>query len=69
MPQSNDKKLHDLKNKYPDNIIFSYLNINSVRNKFKDLEMFLNGCVDVLTIAETKLDVSFPTQRFFDERF
>ena len=40
------------------------MNINSVRNKLKDLELFLGGVVDVLTLSETKLDVSFPCQQF-----
>ena len=64
-----NKSLRDLKNTYPENLIFSYLNINSVCNKFKSLEVFLNGSVDVLTIAETKLDSSFPSLQFLMEGY
>ena len=61
--------MKDLKNKYPENLIFSYLNINFIRNKLKDSEMILDGSVDVLTIAETKLDESFPSQQFLINGF
>ena len=52
------KKLH-LKN--PENIIFSYLNINSVWNKFKNISCLISENVDTLIVAETKVDSSFPT--------
>ena len=41
----------------PKNIIFFYININSVRNKF------------ILSIAETKLDYSFPNAQFLIPHF
>ena len=41
-----------------------YYNVNSIRNKFGDINLLLNGKVDVLTIAETKLDCSFPVTKF-----
>ena len=47
------------------NLIFSYLSINSVRNKFNDLQQVICDIVDILTIAETKIDSSFPTTQFF----
>ena len=46
------------------NIILSYLNINSIRNKFDDLELKVNENLDILYIAETKIDESFPTAQF-----
>ena len=46
------------------NIIFSYLNINSIRKKFDDLKLIINEYVDILRIAETKTDESFPTAQF-----
>ena len=46
------------------NIILSYLNINSIRNKFDDLELMVNENLDILCIAETKIDQSFPTTQF-----
>ena len=44
--------------------IFSYLNINSIRNKSGDLDKMVDGNIDILCIAETKLDESFPNNRF-----
>ena len=42
------------------NIIISYLNINSIRNKFDDLKLIIDENVDILCIAETRIDGSFP---------
>ena len=45
--------------KNPKNIIFWYLNINSVQNKFKNMPILISEIVDILIVAETKLDSSF----------
>ena len=45
-------------------ITFSYLNINSIRKKFDDLKIIINENADILCIAETKIDESFPTAQF-----
>ena len=37
-------------------VIFSYLNINSIRNKFGDLDKMVDENIDILCIAKTKLD-------------
>ena len=42
------------------NVIFSYLNINSIKNKFVDLDKIVDGNIDILYTAEAKLDQSFP---------
>ena len=42
----------------------SYLNINSIRNKFSDLQLFCDKIFDVFTIAETKIDSSYPSAKF-----
>ena len=38
------------------NVIFPYLNINSIRNKFGDLDKIVDENIDILCRAETKLD-------------
>ena len=45
------------------NVIFSYLNINSIRNKVGDLDKIVDGNIDILCIAETKLNESFPNNQ------
>ena len=55
------EKLKELRLDNPKNLTFSYLNINSVRNKFDSLQEIVMGKVDILIVAETKIDASFPT--------
>ena len=55
--------MFELKCKNPSNN-FDYLNIKSVRKKFEYLIGIINENVDIFTIAETKLDGSFPTAQF-----
>ena len=46
-------------------VIFSHLNVNSLRNKFCELQSILaDGHVDVFEISETKLDASFSNAQF-----
>ena len=48
------------------NPFFAYYNINSLRFRFDDLkEILSNSLPDVLVLAETKLDKSFPNAQFF----
>ena len=42
----------------PKNMIFSCINTNSIRNKFGSLCSLISSYVDILSIAETKLDYS-----------
>ena len=46
------------------NIIFSYLKINSIRYKFDNLKTIVNENLDILCIAESKMDKSFTTAQF-----
>ena len=55
--------------KYSKNIIFSHLNINSIRNNFENLKEVVSNRVDILVIAETKINKSFPTAQFIIEGF
>ena len=48
----------------PKNIIFSYININSIPNKFGSLCSLISSHVDILSIPETKLGYSFPNAQF-----
>ena len=45
-------------------LITSILNINFIRNKFGDLDKIVDGNIDILCRAETKLDESFPNNQF-----
>ena len=45
-------------------LITSLLNINFIRNKFGDLDKIVDGNIDILCRAETKLDESFPNNQF-----
>ena len=45
-------------------IIFTYLNINSIRSKFDQLADLVEGKIDVLMISESKIDDSFPNSQF-----
>ena len=62
-------KLRLAKLKHPKNVILSYLNINSVRNKLTDLDVLVSNFVDILSIFETKLDSSFPDAQFKLSKF
>ena len=53
----------------PKNLIFSYINKNSIRNKFGSLCSLILSHVDILPIAETKLGYSFPNAQFLIPNF
>ena len=57
------------RSKYSKNIVFSHLNINSIRNKFENLREVVSNHVNILVIAEKKIDKSFPTAQFIIEGF
>ena len=60
--------LYNLRAFYPKNIILSYINVNSIRNKLDDLKR-LGKSLDIMCISETKLDETFPTVQFEIEGF
>ena len=64
-----DQVLKVLRNDNLFNLNFCYLNIISVRNKLTDIQTIINGNVDIVSIAETKLDASFPSAQFTLERY
>ena len=45
-------------------IILGYLNINSLRNKFKSIEDVIQRAFDICVLSETKMDKSFPDKQF-----
>ena len=49
--------------KNPKDIIF-FISTNSIRNKFGNLCDMISKNVDILSVAETKLDSSFPNSQF-----
>ena len=50
-------------------MIIGQLNANSLRNKFDLLTYQINDNIDILMIAGTKLDESFPEGHFFINGF
>ena len=58
--KSDLRMLHDLRSEYSKNMLCSYLNINSLRNKIHDLRLIIYDVpLDYFVISETKLDNSF----------
>ena len=50
---------------YLKNPLIGCLNINSVRNKIADLQIFIQNIpLDYLVLSETKVDESFPNAQF-----
>ena len=45
-------------------LLIAHLNINSIRNKIEALKCVVSGNIDILIIAETKVDDTFPTSQF-----
>ena len=43
-------------------LVIAYLNINSIRNKIEPLKLMVSKYVDILTVAETKIDETFTSQ-------
>ena len=58
------KDLHRLRTKHPKNVIVSYININSIRNKFENFIDFIDKKVDVLGFAASKLESNFSKAQF-----
>ena len=56
--------LRNLRSKNVGNIILSYLNINSIWNKSENLCELVAGNIDILCIAEAKLDRLYPNLQF-----
>lgn len=56
--------LEKLRIRFENNVLLSYVNINSIRNKIAGLFSVVNTNFDILCIAETKLDSSFPKVQF-----
>ena len=48
--------LKAVRHQNPKNIVFSYIDINSIRNKFGSLCSLVSSHVDMLSVVETKLD-------------
>ena len=67
--KSNIDNLEELRLNNSKNILFAYLSINSIKSKFENLCSLSADKVDILTIAETKPDGSFPISQFLIKGF
>ena len=64
-----ERFLKSLRTTNPDKLVFSHLNINSIRNKFEMLLDQIKGNIDVMLVSETKIDDSFPTGNILIDGF
>ena len=63
-------ELIELRNKYLNNPIIGYLNINSLRKTIIDLqEIMSKASIDIVCTDKTKLDESFPDSQFHMENY
>ena len=67
--KSTYETLKRLCNENPSNVIFSFLNMNSICYNFEELKFFCINNVDILLLGETKLDSLFPDAQFFIEGY
>ena len=56
--------LREIRVKNVNKVVIGSLNINSFASKFEQLREIIGKNLDILTIQETKLDSSFPTEQF-----
>ncbi len=61
--------LKNIRLTYKNGLIIGYLNINSIRNKFLSLKTLISDNIDILVVAETKLDSTFTTAQFLIDGF
>ena len=61
--------LKNVRIKNRNGLIITYLNINSIRNKIDFMRPMISESIDVLIIAETKIDNAFPASQFVIEGF
>ena len=61
--------LKNVRIKNRNGLIIVYLNINSIRNKIDFLRPMISESIDVLIIAETKIDNTFPTSQIVIEGY
>ena len=61
--------LNSLTAKHINKLIIAHININSIRNKFEALKLFIKDKVHILLVSETKLDDSFPISQFLIEGY
>ena len=72
--QSTDLDIFDqlstARRKHPKIFLCAYLNINSLRHKFDCIkDLLIKNTIDLLFIAETKLDDSFPNAQFMMDNY
>ena len=58
-------KLNKIRSRNMNNVAIGLLNVNSFRNKFDGIRLFIPGNIDAMIIVETKLDDSFPIAQFY----
>ena len=63
-PSDTPSILRNLKLKNINRLVLGHLNINSLAGKFDQLKALIKRNIDILVLAETKIDSSFPNAQF-----
>ena len=63
------KSLKNIRISNINKLIFGHLNVNSLRNKFDILSEQIKGSIHVFMVSETKLNDSFPEDKFLIKDF
>ena len=61
--------LRNLKLKNINRLVLGHLNINSLAGKFDQVKALIKRNIDILVLAETKIDSSFPNAQFRIDSF
>ena len=61
--------LLEIRKQNTNKLLIANLNVNSIPNKFEQLNVFVQDKVDILVITESKLDSSFPIFQFIISGF
>ena len=71
MTQANDciSALKALRSDNSDKLVFTHVNINSIKNKFEFLSTHVKSNIDVLMVSETKINNGFPVDNFVIDGF
>ena len=62
-------QLNEIRGNNLNNVIIGLLNVKHFAGKYNDFKLIIPGNIDIMILAETKLDNSYPTSQFFIDSY